>query len=111
MYDIHLILFLFYVCYIRVHGTMVEEFLPPLLASNRFRTRRFCYCLQELRFSTLLLMIFCFKLAKHGGGSTKRGNFNHGNRTMNNRTNMAQREDVIRTTIRVSDIDQECQLI
>ncbi|MFS8010993.1 hypothetical protein Hanom_Chr16g01447771 [Helianthus anomalus] len=76
-----------------------------------FARRRFCHCLQELRFSTLLLMIFCFKLAKHGGGSTKRGNFNHGNRTMNNRTNMAQREDVIRTAIRVSDIDQECQLI
>ncbi|MFS7978349.1 hypothetical protein Hanom_Chr10g00914491 [Helianthus anomalus] len=37
-----------------------------------FARRRFCHRLQELRFCTLLLMIFCFKLAKHGGGSTKR---------------------------------------
>uniref|UniRef100_A0A251V975 Putative nucleotide-binding alpha-beta plait domain-containing protein n=1 Tax=Helianthus annuus TaxID=4232 RepID=A0A251V975_HELAN len=43
----------------------------------------------------------------NGGGSTRRGNFNHGKRRMNNRTNMAQREDVIRRTVHVSDIDQQ----
>ncbi|KAJ9541449.1 hypothetical protein OSB04_027955 [Centaurea solstitialis] len=37
----------------------------------------------------------------------KKGNFSHGKRRMNNRTNMAQREDVIRRTVHVSDIDQQ----
>nr|XP_043631699.1 polyadenylate-binding protein-interacting protein 11-like [Erigeron canadensis] len=47
----------------------------------------------------------------NGGGvglpSRRKGNFNQGKRRMNNRTNMAQREDVIRRTVHVSDIDQQ----
>ncbi|MFS7937911.1 putative nucleotide-binding alpha-beta plait domain superfamily, RNA-binding domain superfamily [Helianthus anomalus] len=84
-----------------------KSFFPLYSPATVSTRRRFCNRLQELRFCMLLLMILCFKLPKHGGGSTKSGNFNHGNRTMNNRTNMAQREDVIRTTICVLDIDQE----
>ncbi|KAL4555386.1 hypothetical protein LXL04_038004 [Taraxacum kok-saghyz] len=37
----------------------------------------------------------------------KNGNFTHRKRRMNNRTNLAQREDVIRRTVHVSDIDQQ----
>ncbi|XP_022037627.1 polyadenylate-binding protein-interacting protein 11 isoform X2 [Helianthus annuus] len=38
---------------------------------------------------------------------TRRGNFAHGKRRMNSRTSMAQRDDVIKRTVYVSDIDQQ----
>nr|GEV23707.1 polyadenylate-binding protein-interacting protein 12-like isoform X1 [Tanacetum cinerariifolium] len=37
----------------------------------------------------------------------KKGNFGNGKRRMNSRTNMAQREDAIKRTVHVSDIDQQ----
>ncbi|XP_076898608.1 polyadenylate-binding protein-interacting protein 11-like isoform X2 [Bidens hawaiensis] len=41
------------------------------------------------------------------GSPTRRGNFSHGKRRMNSRTSMAQRDDVIKRTVYVSDIDQQ----
>ncbi|KAL4554478.1 hypothetical protein LXL04_039309 [Taraxacum kok-saghyz] len=43
----------------------------------------------------------------HHHHQMKKGNFTHGKRRMNNRTNLAQREDVIRRTVHVSDINQQ----
>ncbi|KAK9075258.1 hypothetical protein SSX86_003581 [Deinandra increscens subsp. villosa] len=37
----------------------------------------------------------------------RKGNFSHGKRRMNSRTSMAQRDDVIKRTVYVSDIDQQ----
>lgn len=37
----------------------------------------------------------------------KKSNYNNGKRRMNSRTSMAQREDVIRRTVYVSDIDHQ----
>ncbi|MQM04238.1 hypothetical protein Taro_037030, partial [Colocasia esculenta] len=41
------------------------------------------------------------------GGRRKKSNFGQGKRRMNSRTSMAQREEVIRRTVYVSDIDQQ----
>uniref|UniRef100_A0A7N0TCL4 RRM domain-containing protein n=1 Tax=Kalanchoe fedtschenkoi TaxID=63787 RepID=A0A7N0TCL4_KALFE len=43
---------------------------------------------------------------RHFNGSQKKNGYSQGKRRMNSRTSMAQREDVIRRTIYVSDIDQ-----
>ncbi|KAJ9546248.1 hypothetical protein OSB04_025955 [Centaurea solstitialis] len=37
----------------------------------------------------------------------RKGNYSHGKRRMNSRTSMAQRDDVIKRTVYVSDIDQQ----
>ena len=41
----------------------------------------------------------------------KKNGYAQGKRRMNNRTTMAQREDVIRRTVYVSDIDQQVLMI
>ncbi|KAA3481417.1 polyadenylate-binding protein-interacting protein 11-like [Gossypium australe] len=41
------------------------------------------------------------------GAGRRKKNFNQGKRRLNNRTSMAQREEVIRRTVYVSDIDQQ----
>ncbi|KAL8233076.1 hypothetical protein R6Q57_002854 [Mikania cordata] len=43
----------------------------------------------------------------NGGSTRRKGNFSHGKRRMNSRTSMAQRDDVIKRTVYVSDIDQQ----
>ncbi|PPD96916.1 hypothetical protein GOBAR_DD06050 [Gossypium barbadense] len=66
--------------------------------------------LQEL-FSKLNPMAEEFvphSIANHElNGGMKKKNFNQGKRRLNNRTSMAQREEVIRRTVYVSDIDQQ----
>ncbi|KAI3705864.1 hypothetical protein L1987_76113 [Smallanthus sonchifolius] len=42
-----------------------------------------------------------------GTPTRRKGNFSHGKRRMNSRTSMAQRDDVIKRTVYVSDIDQQ----
>lgn len=43
----------------------------------------------------------------NGTPTRRKGNFSHGKRRMNSRTSMAQRDDVIKRTVYVSDIDQQ----
>ncbi|KAI7758227.1 hypothetical protein M8C21_018749 [Ambrosia artemisiifolia] len=101
---------------------MAEEFVPPSLATNNnFHAppmvmpppagAPFGYsaAVNEFLMQTNQTPFHNINGAAAGGGSARRkkGNFNHGKRRMNNRTNMAQREDVIRRTVHVSDIDQQ----
>lgn len=40
-------------------------------------------------------------------GDQKKNNYSQGKRRMNSRTSMAQREEIIKRTVYVSDIDQQ----
>ncbi|XP_043716493.1 polyadenylate-binding protein-interacting protein 12-like isoform X1 [Telopea speciosissima] len=79
---------------------MAEEFVPPSLTNHG-----------SLGGS---LYTNNFFMHIHGNGNAngntnrrKKNNYNQGKRRMNNRTSLAQREDVIRRTVYVSDIDQQ----
>ncbi|XP_031131181.1 polyadenylate-binding protein-interacting protein 11-like isoform X2 [Ipomoea triloba] len=66
---------------------MAEEFLPPSMANNGG---------------------FFFMNSGKGVSNGRRNNYNNqGKRRVNSRTTMAQREDVIRRTVYVSDIDHQ----
>ncbi|GJY74594.1 polyadenylate-binding protein-interacting protein 12-like protein isoform X1 [Tanacetum coccineum] len=101
---------------------MAEEFVPPSLSNNFYNNNSinglnpillppppagapFGYSVVN----DFLMQTNQAPFANMNGVSPRRnkGNFNHGRRRMNNRTNMAQREDVIRRTVHVSDIDQQ----
>lgn len=85
---------------------MAKEFVPPSLVScGSFgvgdKNNNFGY-------------INNFLVQPNAGGNVngftdrrKRSSFGQGKRRMNSRTNLAQREDVIRRTVYVSDIDQQ----
>ncbi|XWS48648.1 hypothetical protein CRYUN_Cryun13aG0094200 [Craigia yunnanensis] len=96
---------------------MAEEFVPPSLANhhhnlndnhdqnqnqdNRFLENGFGYSFDN------------FVLHANSGNANghtnrrKRNNYSQGKRRLNNRTSSAQREDAIRKTVYVSDIDQQ----
>ncbi|XP_057951309.1 polyadenylate-binding protein-interacting protein 12-like isoform X2 [Malania oleifera] len=78
---------------------MAEEFVPPSLSNNRAPNGNFAYA-SNLAMHTL---------AGNANGHTNRrkNNYSQGKRRMNSRTGMAQREEVIRRTVYVSDIDQQ----
>ncbi|CAN0922731.1 Polyadenylate-binding protein-interacting protein 10 [Linum grandiflorum] len=78
---------------------MAQEFVPPSLAKNHaFWDNGFGY---PNNFGML-------NPNGNANGNTKRkNNFNQGRRRTNSRRSMAQREDVIRRTVYVSDIDQQ----
>ncbi|CAI9260019.1 unnamed protein product [Lactuca saligna] len=95
---------------------MAEEFVPPSLTNNNYTgalilppsgatAAHFGYSVVN----DFLLQTNQTPFPNINGVSTRRkkGNFTHGKRRMNNRTTMAQREDVIRRTVHVSDIDQQ----
>ncbi|XP_019170351.1 PREDICTED: polyadenylate-binding protein-interacting protein 11-like isoform X2 [Ipomoea nil] len=65
---------------------MAEEFLPPSLANNDG--------------------LFFMNSGK-GVSNGRRNNYTQGKRRVNSRTTLAQREDVIRRTVYVSDIDHQ----
>ncbi|KAI3974988.1 hypothetical protein MKX01_005099 [Papaver californicum] len=79
---------------------MAEEFVPPSLSNNG-----------------LAAGFYLNNFAMHsnngngnGNGNInrrKKNNFSQGRRRMNSRTSMAQREDIIRRTVYVSDIDHQ----
>ncbi|GAB4826115.1 Poly(A) RNA polymerase cid11 [Ancistrocladus abbreviatus] len=79
---------------------MAEEFVPPSLAS-----------FQPFRLNGLgFLSNFVIQPnSGNGAGYTgrRKSNYGQGKRRMNSRTSMAQREDVIRRTVYVSDIDHQ----
>ncbi|KAJ9186980.1 hypothetical protein P3X46_002485 [Hevea brasiliensis] len=80
---------------------MAEEFVPPSLVTNHgYLGNGFGYTNKFAVQATP---------GNANGHTTKRkkNNYNQGRRRMNSRTCMAQREDVIRRTVYVSDIDQQ----
>ncbi|ONK71675.1 uncharacterized protein A4U43_C04F11190 [Asparagus officinalis] len=76
---------------------MAEEFVPPSLVSNGGGSYPNGFVMQN-----------GFPNGGIGriGGRRRRNGYGQAKRRINNRTNMAQREEVIRRTIYVSDIDQ-----
>ncbi|XP_071735507.1 polyadenylate-binding protein-interacting protein 12-like isoform X2 [Rutidosis leptorrhynchoides] len=94
---------------------MAEEFVPPSLSNGNFNRPLFLPPSPRPPFGYSAVNDFMPQPNQpqfpniNGGLSTRRkGNFNpNGKRRMNSRTNMAQREDVIRRTVHVSDIDQQ----
>ncbi|XP_024964237.1 polyadenylate-binding protein-interacting protein 12-like isoform X2 [Cynara cardunculus var. scolymus] len=93
---------------------MAAEFVPPSLSNNQTRSflvppspaAHFGYA----AINNFLLQTnnTAFTNANSNGNSARRkSNFNHGKRRMNSRTSMAQREDVIKRTVYVSDIDHQ----
>ncbi|XVE64484.1 hypothetical protein DITRI_Ditri07aG0104400 [Diplodiscus trichospermus] len=92
---------------------MAEEFVPPSLANhhlnlnynhdqnqdNRFSENGFGYSTDNF------VVRANFGIANGNTYGRKRNNYSHGKRRMNNRTSIAQREDAIRKTVYVSDID------
>ncbi|KAK9071601.1 hypothetical protein SSX86_008030 [Deinandra increscens subsp. villosa] len=97
---------------------MAEEFVPPSLSGNNFNAPLLLPPSAGAPFGYSAANDFLlqnnltpFPNNINGVNSSrsrnKGGNFGHGKRRMNNRTNMAQREDVIRRTVHVSDIDQQ----
>ncbi|KVH91475.1 polyadenylate-binding protein-interacting protein 12-like isoform X1 [Cynara cardunculus var. scolymus] len=93
---------------------MAEEFVPPSLSNNSYNRTlvqspsvagHFGYAAAN----DFLLQTNHTAFFNVNGISTgrKKGNFSSGKRRMNSRTNMAQREDAIKRTVHVSDIDQQ----
>ncbi|XP_044477106.1 polyadenylate-binding protein-interacting protein 11-like [Mangifera indica] len=82
---------------------MAEEFVPPSLGkTNGFNGGFFANNLH------LLLNQNIVNGNVNGNVAVRRKkSFGQGNRRINNRTSMAQRDDVIRRTVYVSDIDQQ----
>ncbi|KAK6935624.1 RNA recognition motif domain [Dillenia turbinata] len=82
---------------------MAKEFVPPSLAKNGlnggFYTNTNDY--QNFQNSTRN------EYANGNLGRRKKGNYGQGKRRMNSRTSLAQREEIIRRTVYVSDIDQQ----
>ncbi|CAL1404408.1 unnamed protein product [Linum trigynum] len=78
---------------------MAQEFVPPSLANNHgFWGNGFGYA---NNFGMLN------PIGNDNGNTKRKNNFNQGRRRTNSRRNMAQREEVIRRTVYVSDIDQQ----
>ncbi|KAL8209616.1 hypothetical protein R6Q57_006348 [Mikania cordata] len=94
---------------------MAEEFVPPSLSNNNFNVGHLLpppAAGAPLGYSPVndfLLHTNQTPFPNITGVSARRkkSDFGHPKRRMNNRTNMAQREDVIRRTVHVSDIDQQ----
>ncbi|XP_076911020.1 polyadenylate-binding protein-interacting protein 11-like isoform X2 [Bidens hawaiensis] len=91
---------------------MAEEFVPPSLTVNNFiniNPPPFAYPPPPAAgVNEFMLQPNQNPFGNaNSGPNSRRGNFGHAKRRMNNRTTMAQREDVIRRTVHVSDIDQQ----
>ncbi|XP_065858465.1 polyadenylate-binding protein-interacting protein 11 isoform X2 [Euphorbia lathyris] len=88
---------------------MAEEFVPPSLANNNGNHPG----LNGLNLGFFINNTDSYMNlngARNGqlnGNAGRRKNFNQGKRRLNSRTTMAQREDIIRRTVYVSDIDQQ----
>ncbi|KAK1410878.1 hypothetical protein QVD17_37420 [Tagetes erecta] len=93
---------------------MAEEFVPPSLVNNNFNAPPLLLPPSAgAPFGYSAVNDFMMQPNQtpfpniNAASARRKGNFNHGKRRMNNRTTMAQREDVIRRTVHVSDIDQQ----
>ncbi|KAI3695699.1 hypothetical protein L1987_78698 [Smallanthus sonchifolius] len=91
---------------------MAAEFVPPSLSNNNYirplvvppsPTAHFGYA----AVNNFLLQTNNALFANATSNARRKGNFGQGKRRMNSRTIMAQREDVIKRTVYVSDIDHQ----
>lgn len=81
---------------------MVSDFIWQKTGKLKFSLHSIYACLTAFRFIPVFMSWLCFVVFQ------KKNNYNHGGkRRMNMRTSMAQREEVIRRTVYVSDIDQQ----
>ncbi|KAJ8446264.1 hypothetical protein Cgig2_016035 [Carnegiea gigantea] len=83
---------------------MAKEFVPPSLTKNR--------SFGEVGNNNSFGYVNNFLIQPNAAGNVntgrrRRNNYGQGKRRMNSRTSMAQREEVIRRTVYVSDIDQQ----
>ncbi|WCJ27589.1 CTC-interacting domain 10 [Euphorbia peplus] len=81
---------------------MAEEFVPPSLAATNH-----AYLGNLFGYTNNSGLQSPFGNANGNNTKRKKNNFSQGRRRMNTRTSMAQREDVIKRTVYVSDIDQQ----
>ncbi|KAK6948019.1 Ataxin-2, C-terminal [Dillenia turbinata] len=82
---------------------MAEEFVPPSLAKNGVNGGFFTNNNNNQIFQNSTRNGY----ANANLGRLKKGNYGQGKRRMNSRTSMAQREEIVRRTVYVSDIDQQ----
>jgi len=83
---------------------MAEEFVPPSLVNNH--RQPLLLDGGHLGYINNFVMQTNSGIA-NGNTARRRNSFSNGKRRMNNRTSMAQREEVIRRTVYVSDIDHQ----
>ncbi|CAN0840805.1 Polyadenylate-binding protein-interacting protein 11 [Linum grandiflorum] len=93
---------------------MAEEFVPPSLSSNgNYNNHLLTAALATLHaFAPAFYpetngAVFPPDAVKIGAPARKKKNYGQSKRRINSRTSMAQREDIIRRTVYVSDIDQQ----
>ncbi|KAK8283941.1 hypothetical protein V6Z11_1Z044800 [Gossypium hirsutum] len=90
---------------------LAEEFVPPSLANhhhnlNDNQNQNKGHLENGFGYSTDSFVVYTNSGNTKGHTNRrKRNNFSQGKRRLNDRTNMAQQEDVIRKTVYVSDID------
>ncbi|XP_076953875.1 polyadenylate-binding protein-interacting protein 12-like isoform X2 [Bidens hawaiensis] len=93
---------------------MAAEFVPPSLSENHVRlvmvppspTAHFGFAAVNNFLLQTNNPLFA-NPSSSPGSARRKSNFGHGKRRMNSRTSMAQREDVIKRTVYVSDIDHQ----
>ncbi|KAI3707723.1 hypothetical protein L6452_26352 [Arctium lappa] len=85
---------------------MAAEFVP---SNNQTRSSFLIPPSPAAHFGYAAINNFLLQTNNTTGNSARRkkSNFSHGKRRMNSRTSMAQREDVIKRTVYVSDIDHQ----
>ncbi|KAI3704267.1 hypothetical protein L1987_74483 [Smallanthus sonchifolius] len=86
---------------------MAEEFVPPSLSNHNFNSPPPLLPSPSAGAPVGYAAVNDFLMFPNINARRNKGNFGNGKRRMNNRTNMAQREDVIRRTVHVSDIDHQ----
>ncbi|XP_050227368.1 polyadenylate-binding protein-interacting protein 11-like [Mercurialis annua] len=99
---------------------LAEEFVPPSLANNNNNSFNYNnYHGLNVGFyannnnnnnntdSSFMLINDTGNGHLNGNSARRKKNYNQGKRRMNSRTSMAQREEIIRRTVYVSDIDQQ----
>ncbi|KAJ8558093.1 hypothetical protein K7X08_004859 [Anisodus acutangulus] len=87
---------------------MAEEFVPPSLANNNNMLVPFPPGAMQFVFDANNFVMQTDQGAANGNSNRRKKNvYGYGRRRMNTRTSMAQREDVIRRTVYVSDIDHQ----
>ncbi|XP_057463319.1 polyadenylate-binding protein-interacting protein 12-like isoform X2 [Actinidia eriantha] len=82
---------------------MAEEFVPPSLTNHK----PVSHFSGHLGYANNFVTQTNSGIANGNTARRKKNNYNQGKRRMNSRTSMAQREDVIRRTVYVSDIDHQ----
>ncbi|XP_058206276.1 polyadenylate-binding protein-interacting protein 11-like isoform X2 [Rhododendron vialii] len=84
---------------------MAEEFVPPSLVNNHRQPVLFDG--GHLGYINNFVMQTSSGIANGNIAARRRNSYTNGKRRMNNRTSLAQREEVIRRTVYVSDIDHQ----